>query len=62
MSSYGLRQSQIEKIIMKEFDKNPDLKYYIEDENIWLAFELMISGISKAIEQNTKEIYKYIGY
>lgn len=62
MSSYGLIQSQIKKIIMNEFNKNPDLKYYIEDENVWMAFELIISGVSKAIEENTKEISKRIGY
>lgn len=52
----GLREDQIERIIKTSLDKNPDLKYYIDDEYVLELIDLLIEGVSKAIEENNQKL------
>ena len=52
---YGLSKNRIEKIIWAKLNKNPDLKYYIDNDYIDELVSLLIDGISEAIEENTKK-------
>ncbi len=52
----GLRKDQIERIIKTSLDKNPDLKYYIDDEYVLELIDLLIEGVSKAIEENNQKL------
>lgn len=53
---YGLKDYQIEEIIRHSLNKNPDLKYYINDEYIDELVNLLVVGVSQAIEENTKRV------
>ena len=54
--SKGLRKEQIERIIIASIEKNPDLKYYIDDEYVLELINLLIEGVSKSIEENNKKL------
>ena len=43
-------------IIRHSLNKNPDLKYYINNEYIEELLNLLIDGVSKAIEENNKKV------
>lgn len=60
MGDYGLRQDEIRDIIMKEVTKNADLRYYINDDYIYMLVDAIVDGISKAIWKNTKEVFEQI--
>lgn len=53
---YGMRKNQIEQIIKQHLDKNPDLKYYMNNDYIEELVSLLVSGIGEAIEENNKKI------
>ena len=53
---YGLRNYEIEKIIRHSLNKNPDLKYYINNDYVDELVNLLVSGVSQAIEENTKKV------
>ncbi len=52
----GMRRERIKAIIMESVDKNPDLKYYINDDYIYELVDAIVDGVSRAIEENTKEV------
>ena len=56
MIRYGLNDDEVEKIIRHSLNKNPDLKYYINNEYIEELLNLLIEGVSKAIEENNKKV------
>lgn len=58
--SYGLKDYEIERIIRHSLNKNPDLKYYINNDYIEELINLLVSGVSKAIEENTEEVISNI--
>lgn len=58
--SYGLRKSDLKKIILESVNKNPDLKYYINDDYIYELVDGIVDGVSIAIEENTKEVIRQI--
>lgn len=53
---HGLSKYQIKRIINNSLNKNPDLKYYINNEYIEEVLNLLVDGISEAIESNSKKI------
>ena len=53
---YGLSESDVKSIIQGEFDRNPDLKYYINNPYFDEYMSLLIDGISKAIVENSKNV------
>lgn len=57
---YGLRQDEIRKVIMSEVTKNPDLKYYINDDYIYMLVDAIVDGVSKAISEQTREVFNQI--
>ena len=57
---YGLRSYKIEKIIRHSLNKNPDLKYYINNDYIEELINNLVQGVSKAIEENTQKVIKNI--
>ena len=54
--NYGLSNSEVKGIIQNELDKNPDLKYYINNPYFDEFVSLLIDGISIAIEKNNRKI------
>ena len=54
---YGLRKERIREIIMSEVTRNPDLKYYIDDDYIYMLVDAIVDGVSKAIVENTEEVF-----
>lgn len=57
---YGLQKDKLKKIILESVNKNPDLKYYINDDYIYELVDGIIDGVSIAIEENTKEVLRQI--
>ncbi len=53
---YGLSESEVKRIIQDELDKNPDLKYYINNPYFNEMLSLLIDGVSKAIICNGEKI------
>ena len=54
--NYGLSNSEVKGIIQNELDKNPDLKYYINNPYFDEFISLLIDGISKAIVENSRKV------
>lgn len=55
--AYGLSTYQVKEIIQRELDKNPDLKYYINNPYFDEFISLLIDGISMAIVKNSQEFF-----
>lgn len=53
---YGLKDYEVERIIRHSLNKNPDLKYYINNDYIDEMINLLVIGVSKAIEENNKKV------
>ncbi len=53
---YGLNKWEVERIVQSHLDKNPDLKYYINDPYIEEFMLLLIDGICDAISKNNERI------
>lgn len=58
--SYGLDKRELKKIITEKVEKNPDLKYYINDDYIYELVEAIVDGVSEAIEKNTKAVFRQL--
>jgi len=56
----GLNEYEIKRMLHEHLDSNPDLKYYIQDEYIVKAIDLLIDGIADVIAANNKEIAERI--
>lgn len=41
---------------MEKMESDPDLKYYLNDESIIKAINLLIEGIAEVIDENNKEL------
>ena len=53
---YGFSEFDVKRVIQHELDKKPDLKYYINNPYFDEFIDLLIDGISIAIEKNNKRI------
>lgn len=53
---YGLKDYEVERIIRHSLNKNPDLKYYINNDYIAELISLLVEGVSQAIEENNKKV------
>lgn len=53
---YGLDSRKAEEIIRESLNKSPDLKYYINNDYIEELINLLIVGVSQAIEENNKKV------
>lgn len=56
MSTYGMDKDEVIRELKMEIDKDPDLKYYLNNEYVEKMFELLIEGIGKVIEKNNKKV------
>ena len=50
---YGLKDYEVERIIRHSLNKNPDLKYYINNDYIDEMINLLVIGVSKAIDRKS---------
>jgi len=57
---YGLSENEVKRIIQRALDKNPDLKYYINNPYIEELVSLLIEGFCTAMEVNNKELIEDI--
>ena len=57
---YGLKDYEIQRIIRNQLNKNPDLKYYIDNDYIDELISLLVEGVSQAIEENNKKVFSDI--
>lgn len=57
---YGLKNYEVERIIRHSLDKNPDLKYYINNDYLDELISLLVQGVSQAIEENNKKVFSDI--
>lgn len=58
--SYGLDHSAIRRIIIQSIERNPDLKYYVDNDYIYELVDAIVDGVSAAIEENTKTVIRQI--
>lgn len=56
MVHYGLDKYDVEKILKEHLDKEPDLKYYIDNDYIEKLVDTLIEGIAKVIEKNNEKV------
>ena len=56
MVHYGLDKYEAEKILKEYLDKEPDLKYYIDNDYIEKIVDTLIEGIAKVIEKNNEKV------
>lgn len=54
----GLRKSQIETIIRRKLEKEPDLKYYVDNDYVMRLVDLLVEGVAEAIDRNNEELYR----
>ena len=60
MVKYGMRKDEVIKRLKLEIDKDPDLKYYLNNEYVESIIDLLIEGIGKVIEENNEKLEKDI--
>ena len=53
---YGLKDYEVERIIRHSLNKNPDLKYYINNDYIDELISLLVEGVGQVIEANNKKV------
>lgn len=58
MSTYGMSKDEVIRELKMEIEKDPDLKYYLNNEYVEILIELLIEGIGKVIEKNNREVEK----
>lgn len=57
---YGLTKNEAERIIKDSLNKNPDLKYYINNDYIDELVSLLVEGVCNVIEENNKKVIRDI--
>lgn len=57
---YGLKDYEVERIIRHSLNKNPDLKYYINNDYLEELISLLVEGVGQAIEANNKKVFSDI--
>ncbi len=57
----GLRKSEIEAILRKKMEEEPDLKYYVDNDYIIRIVDLLIEGVAEAISRNNRELDSDLG-
>ena len=57
----GLRKSEIEAILRKKMEEEPDLKDYVDNDYIIRIVDLLIEGVAEAISRNNRELDSDLG-
>lgn len=60
MVHYGLDKYDAEEILKEYLNKEPDLKYYIDNDYMEKLVDILVEGIAKVIEENNKKFEKDI--
>jgi predicted house-cleaning noncanonical NTP pyrophosphatase (MazG superfamily) len=60
MVHYGLNKYETEKILKEYLNKEPDLKYYLDNDYMEKLVDVLIEGIAKVIEENNEKVEKDI--
>lgn len=60
--NYGLKKERIRAIIKSRIERNPDLKYYINNDYIYELVDDIVEGVSEAIYENTEEVIRKIKF
>ncbi len=58
MVYYGLDKYEAERILKEYLDKEPDLKYYMNNDYMEKLVDILIKGIANVIEENNKKVEK----
>lgn len=56
MVHYGLDKYEAERILKEHLNREPDLKYYIDNDYVEKLVNSLIEGIAKVIEENNEKI------
>lgn len=56
MIHHGLDRYEAERILREYLEKEPDLKYYIDNDYMEKLVDILIKGIAKVIEENNRKI------
>ena len=56
MSTYGMSKDEVVRELKMEIEKDPDLKYYLNNEYVERLIELLIEEIGKVIDKNNREV------
>ncbi|MBQ4634553.1 MAG: hypothetical protein IJB71_04320 [Bacilli bacterium] len=56
MATYGMDKDEVVKELKQYINKEPDLKYYLDNEYIERMIELLIEGIGCIIEKNNRKV------
>ncbi len=56
MRTYGMSKDEVIRDLKIVMNKEPDLKYYLDNEYVEKAIELIIEGIGTIIEKNNRKI------
>ncbi len=57
---YGMSYYEIKQIILESVERNPDLKYYINNDYIYELVDAILDGVSIAIERNAETVLENI--
>ncbi|HBP13522.1 MAG TPA: hypothetical protein DD613_05605 [Firmicutes bacterium] len=56
INTYGMDKNEVIRELKLEIEKDPDLKYYLNNEYVEKMFELLIEVIENVIEKNNKKV------
>ena len=56
MTFYGMRKNEVVRELKQYIEKDPDLKYYLDNEYVEKIIGLLIEGIGNVIEKNNRKI------
>ena len=56
MTFYGMRKYEVVRELKQYIEKDPDLKYYLDNEYVEKIIGLLIEGIGNIIEKNNRKI------
>lgn len=56
MVHYGLDKYETERILKEHLNKEPDLKYYIDNDYMEKLVDILVEGIAKVVEENNKKV------
>lgn len=56
MAFYGMSKNEVVRELKQYIEKDPDLKYYLDNEYVEKIIGLLIEGIGNIIEKNNRKI------
>ena len=56
MTFYGMRKNEVVRELKQYIEKDPDLKYYLDNEYVEKIIGLLIEGIGNIVEKNNRKI------